>query len=64
MKRKVWIDASDWLSDYSEKQLRAWYQDKERYKKKQKKLTEIQDKKMKKKMRKKYGKKKKASESN
>lgn len=64
MKRKVWIDASDWLSDYSERQLRAWYQDKEKYREKQNKRREIKDKKIKKKMRKKYGKKKKASESN
>lgn len=59
LKKKVWIDASEWLSNYSEKQLKAWYQDKEKYADKRRQLIEAQDKESKKKMRKKYVKKKK-----
>lgn len=57
LKKKVWIDASEWVEGYNERQLKEWYQDKKKHKKKRDecRLNKFKEKKK----REKHGKKKK-----
>lgn len=64
MKKKIWIDAGEWIDNYNKGQINQWHQDKVRFKEKRKKLKEIKKKEEAKKKRMKYGKKKKTSKSN